>query len=138
MRSLAAVLLIACFAALSMLHVYWIFRPVGAGFIPTREGKAAIKPGPLVTAVVAFLLSCCALQVYWLDHPAYAPPAPWVLAGNTAVAAALGLRAIGDFRYCGLFKTIKGTLFASRDSRIYTPLCALIAGTLAWLILSRP
>ena len=44
--------------------------------------------------------------------------AVWALTG-----AALLLRVVGDFRYVGLCKRVRGTRFAARDTRVYTPLC---------------
>jgi hypothetical protein len=66
-----------------------------------------------------------------VDAPAWlAPTGVWVL---TAVFVG---RAVGDFRTVGFFKRVRGTLFARRDSLLYSPLCvALATGLLAlsWL-----
>ncbi len=45
------------------------------------------------------------------------------------------IRAIGDFRYCGFFKSKKDGLFAHWDSRLYSPLCLGLAVALGVLIL---
>lgn len=37
------------------------------------------------------------------------------------------LRSIGDFRYVGLTKKVKGTVFARLDTLYFAPLCLLIA-----------
>ena len=44
----------------------------------------------------------------------------WIIAGIFI------LRAIGDFRYVGFFKSVKQSAFARADSRYYSPLCLLI------------
>ncbi|MDT0606272.1 DUF3995 domain-containing protein [Croceitalea rosinachiae] len=36
------------------------------------------------------------------------------------------IRAIGDFKYVGFFKQIKGTAFANLDTTFYSPLCLII------------
>jgi hypothetical protein len=44
-------------------------------------------------------------------------------------------RAIGDFKYLGLFKRVRGSRFATLDTFVYSPLCLLLAAgiaTLAW------
>jgi hypothetical protein len=46
------------------------------------------------------------------------------------VALAFGLRAVGDFRFVGFFKRVRGSVFARRDTWLYSPLCVLI-GVLA-------
>ncbi|MEL6844116.1 MAG: DUF3995 domain-containing protein, partial [Bacteroidota bacterium] len=58
----------------------------------------------------------------------------WAQWGLIAITGIFALRAIGEFKYVGLFKRIKGTAFAKNDSRIYTPLCLLIS-TLSILLL---
>ena len=71
-------------------------------------------------ALVAFNAGCCP------------PSAP--RAGRAGAALALGLlvRAIGDFGYVGFFKRKGGNPFARLDTRVYSPLCLLLAaGTLA-------
>ena len=50
----------------------------------------------------------------WLDYVI------WVF------AAGFALRAIGEFKYVGFFKSVKGPGFAWYDTRIYSPLCVLL------------
>ena len=44
-------------------------------------------------------------------------------------ALALGLlaRAIGEFKYVGFFKRIRGSRFATLDSFVFSPICLLLA-----------
>jgi len=51
----------------------------------------------------------------------YAPYAGWALAVMFAV------RAIGDFKRVGFFKKIEGTVFATLDSRVYSPLYLVLS-----------
>ena len=44
-----------------------------------------------------------------------------------ALAAGLLARSIGDFRYLGFFKRVRGSRFATLDSWVYSPICALLA-----------
>jgi hypothetical protein len=46
------------------------------------------------------------------------------------------LRAIGDFKYIGFFKQVKGTGFASLDTLFFSPLCLFIA-LAGFLLVSR-
>jgi hypothetical protein len=43
------------------------------------------------------------------------------------LALGLLLRAVGEFRYVGLFKRVRGTKFAVLDTYVYSPLCLLLA-----------
>jgi len=47
--------------------------------------------------------------------------------GVWGIALAFAARAIGERRYLGFFKRVRGTQFAQRDTRFYSPLCVLIA-----------
>jgi hypothetical protein len=60
------------------------------------------------------------------------PPALYV-AGVWAVALTLLARAVGDGRYVGAFKRVRGTRFATLDDWVYTPLCAALALGVLWL-----
>ena len=37
------------------------------------------------------------------------------------------LQAIGEFKYIGYFKSVKGTNFGKLDTKFFSPLCLLIA-----------
>lgn len=129
---------LATFTALGLLHVYWALgrTRVSAAVVPTRtDGTAVMKPGPFASLVVALLLFAAALLLAerggW--GPGVVPPF-WRTAGTAGVALAMLLRGIGDLRYVGLFRRVRGTAFARMDARYYTPLVlalAVIAGVVA-------
>jgi hypothetical protein len=125
------------FCVLSLLHVAWAIglRVGHAAAIPGREdGTPAFRPGPASTFAVAGLLFVAALLVTqrvglgrgWIPT-ALVVPGCWVL------AAALVLRAVGEFRYVGFFKRVRATAFARMDGRYYSPL-ALLLGVGAALV----
>jgi hypothetical protein len=122
----------AVLAALALMHVYWAAGGrVGAdAVVPTRAagGAPLFRPGPGATLAVAFALGAAAGLV--LGRPGLAPrigPAALYRWGPWALGAAFALRTIGEFRYVGLFKRERGTVFATRDTYVYTPLCAALA-----------
>ena len=47
--------------------------------------------------------------------------------GSIVCALVFLLRAIGDFKYVGIFKTIKHSTFAQNDSKWYSPLCLFLS-----------
>jgi hypothetical protein len=51
-----------------------------------------------------------------------------------ALALLFLARAIGDFRLVGFFKRLRGTRFASLDTRYYSPLCLGLALGVLWLL----
>ena len=130
MQRILAAGLIAIFGALSALHVFWAAggRAGGGVAIPRQGGEALFAPSPLATLAVAVALAAAAATV--------AAAAGWfgvrgpTRAGRvlTAVLAVIFLlRAIGDFRYVGLFKSLGDDPFRSWDSWLFSPLCLAIA-----------
>jgi hypothetical protein len=135
--NILALALFLAFAALSALHVYW-----GSGgrwgaraSAPQKEnGSAAFAPSPMSCFAVAL-----ALMGFAYACLAFAGLAPGPLGATASrfaivgIAAVFALRVVGDFRYFGIFKRVKGTPFARMDSRCYTPLCSALAAAAAWL-----
>ena len=116
--------------SLSMLHVSWAIRrsSASAAVVPFHAGKPLFTPTPPTTLLVALALLICALLVLGLVGIVRFGLPDWPFRiGVWGVAAAFLLRAIGDFRYLGLFKTVRDSAFARNDSRFYSPLCIVIA-----------
>ena len=131
---IGAVSSIALLLAIAALHAYWAAggRFAKAAAIPERDGRPVLKPRSATTLLVALCLmgaaGLIAIRARLVAAPAVghlAYPATW------ALAALFALRAIGDFRYVGFFKRIRGTRFARLDTTIYSPLCGLLAFLIA-------
>ena len=122
----------AVFTLLGALHVYWaLANKAAVAALPTHpDGTLTFQPGRGLTLVVAAgLLGFAFLSAASTGFAAGWLPAGYVRAGNWAVTGVLLLRGVGDFRFVGLSKRIKGTAFARNDTRYYTPLCLLLALT---------
>jgi hypothetical protein len=136
--------LAAVFAAIAAVHVYWAARGASAasvdaatvgGAVPVRaDGTPLFTPGPLATLAVAVLLAAAAVVVLGRAG-VVAPVAPAILyrAGTWVLGCVLLLRAIGDFRYVGIFRRERHSRFAAMDTVLYTPLCALLAAGVFYL-----
>lgn len=131
MHIIPALLLILIFTAISLLHIYWAFggRWAAQAVIPELPGgQATFKPGMVATLMVAAGLAIMALFIAaaqgWLNISFLNTSI--IRYGYITLIVIFGLRAIGDFRYVGLFKRLRTTLFARNDTRYYTPLCLLI------------
>jgi hypothetical protein len=115
---------------LGLLHVYWAAGGNWGGdvAIPQRDGKPLFAPSPAATIVVALLLFGAALVVlgrlglWGVGLPRW----PFVAGAWVLVAVFVG-RVVGDFRWFGVFKRVTGTPFATWDTRLYVPLCVLLA-----------
>ncbi len=118
------------FVVISLWHVYMAVVPdAGVSWaVPSREGKPLFRPSRAATFIVAVLLlllaaliaACAGLWHIGIPHRVLL----WL-----SYALALGLvgRAIGDFRYVGFFKRVRGSPFARMDSLVFSPLCLLLA-----------
>ena len=126
----AAVLL-----TLSGLHFYWAAggRWKLSAAVPEVRGAKPFSPGPLACAAVGTALLCAAFFVscaarLWLGEGV---PHALSRAGTAALALVLIGRAIGDLRYVGFFKRVRGTRFARLDTLVYSPLCLALGAASA-------
>jgi hypothetical protein len=131
MVATVGVLVSMVFAILSLLHLYWAAggRWGVMEAVPEVARKPAFTPGPVACIVVALLLAAAAAIVSLRAGLWQLASAPgWLaLAGTWTVAAVMALRAIGDGKLIGFSKRVRGTPFARWDSRLYSPLCLLLA-----------
>jgi hypothetical protein len=136
MKILVAVLIGTTLLALSALHVYWAAggKTPGAAVIPEVSGHRVFEPTRLTTVAVAVALACAALVVlargglFGLSFPA--APIAWACG---LVGVAFVLRAVGEFRLVGFFKSVDGTQFAAMDTWLYSPLCLVLGLGALWL-----
>ena len=92
----------------------------------SSSARAASAAG--TAAVGTALLACAAL----VANAGCCPPSAARWTRWAGAAPGLLVRAIGDFGYVGFFKRKGGNPFARLDTRVYSPLCLLLAaGTLA-------
>lgn len=125
-----AMLAAAVLFSLAALHVYW----AGGGrwgsdvTIPKRGAQPLFAPGPAATLIVAVLLLAAALVLLgrvglwgsWIPI--------WIfVAGSWTLAVVFAARVVGDLRWVGLFKQVRGTPFAWWDTWLYVPLAGLLA-----------
>ncbi len=125
-----AIVLMAVFLSLSLVHVYWLLggRAGQLVAIPERDGKPVFQPSAVATLVVALVLALCAILIAATGGLLALPLPDRVLLWLTrTLALGLLLRAIGDFRLVGFFKRIRDTRFARLDTAVYSPLCLVLA-----------
>lgn len=130
------------FALIAALHFYWATGgqwglTAAIPDLPQADGttRPAFVPGALATAVVGLIFAGVALTL--LMYSAWLPsilPAVWLRIVVGLLGVVLLLRAIGDFKYVGFTKRVKGTLFAKMDTRFYSPLCLLLGAGVFWLL----
>jgi uncharacterized membrane protein YidH (DUF202 family) len=117
------------FVALAIWHFRMAFWPIeGGGAVPSVDGKPLFSPSTSATVAVAIVLLLFALLVAATGGLFEVGVSRRLLTG-LSFALALGLlgRAIGEFKYVGFFKRVRGSRFARLDTWLYSPLCLLLA-----------
>ena len=123
-------LLITITLILSLLHFYWFFGGTRGinNTLPENDGKKLFIPSKMATFIVAFgllFLSLFSFQLYKANVFIDFEPLTYLILAYFFAFIFL-LRAIGDFKYLGFFKRIKGSPFGEYDSKYYSPLCLVI------------
>ena len=132
------VILSCIYLILSGVHFYWLFGGAWGinSVIPTnKDGKAVLNPGKIDTIVVALgLLYFSLFYLIYAEILVISLPQWLLTASSWGIPSIFILRAVGDFKYVGAFKRIKGTPFAEKDSKFFSPLC-FVMGLLGFYVL---
>jgi hypothetical protein len=119
------------FFLLSLLHFYWAFggKLWYTDVLPTNsKGLHRMDPGTTAGLIIAFgLLSFAVITVGNQGVFDKYVRRKYFHFGTLIIAIIFFLRAIGDFRFIGFFKTVKWTRFGINDTQIFSPLCLFIA-----------
>jgi hypothetical protein len=117
-------------ALLGGIHFYWALgghRGLALA-IPWDDGRLLFHPRRVPTFAIGLaLITASAILVMRIA------PVPWPPAGvlSDVMCWFLALlflgRAVGDFRYVGLFKRLKASSFARLDTFVYVPLCLFLS-----------
>jgi len=124
------------FGFLAALHVFWAFGGTwGAGAaVAEIDGRPRFVPSRGATLAVAGALIGAAVVVLARAELILGLVPRWVSQWAAGVLGAVFLlRALGDFRLIGFFKSVRGTRFAVRDTWLYSPLCLLLGLGAWWL-----
>jgi hypothetical protein len=118
------------FAALALWHVRMALSPSSgdSGAVPSVAGKPLFVPSARSTLAVAAVLLLFACLVAATAGVVKVGVSERILSW-LCYALALGLlaRAVGEFKYLGFFKRVRGSKFARLDTLVYSPLCLLLA-----------
>lgn len=87
-------------------------------FVPSR--KATVAVGAVLLFFAGLVAATAGIVPVGLPSTALS----WL---SYALALGLLARAIGEFKYVGFFKRVRGTKFSRLDTLVYSPLCLLLA-----------
>lgn len=126
-----SVILSGIFLVLALIHFNWV---IGGTFgfaasLPTKEnGERVLNPKKIDSAIVAIGLTTFALFYAFKSGILQYNLPEWILKyGGWIIPILFLLRAVGDFKYVGVFKKIRKTAFGKIDTKLFTPLCLTIA-----------
>ena len=125
-----SLILFDVFLFLSLLHINWALGGKW-GFevvIPTNpKGQKVLNPKKRYSLTVGLCL--LVFSLYYLlksDLLSFYVSSKTPFVAGWIISILFILRAIGDFKYIGIFKTIKETDYANLDSKYFTPMCLLM------------
>lgn len=131
-----ATVVTAVFVALALWHFAMAALPATgeSGAVPSVSGRPLFVPSAMATVAVAVILLGFAGLVAATAGLVQVDVSQKILAMFSYVLAfGLLARAVGEFRYVGLFKRVRGSRFARLDTLIYSPLCLLLAAGVAFV-----
>lgn len=139
MQEVLACLVSGVLFLIGCVHLYWLFGGRGGFAIAVPTGsdtnKPLFKPRKQGIAAVILLFWAAAALLLMLAEVIPTVGPTWLprFTGWT-LAVVLLLRAVGEFRAIGFFKSNRATPFAKMDTRIYSPLCLALSAMTFWMI----
>ena len=128
---MAVITITIIFSLISLLHLYWALggKLWYEEVLPTNSmGTKILNPTAIETLIVAIGLLLMALVVVgtqglfdqYLNRK-------YFQYGTLLISLIFLLRAIGDFKFVGFFKTVTETRFGVNDTFFFSPLCLFIS-----------
>ena len=125
-----SILLSIILIGLGLIHFNWA---IGGKFgmvesLPTKEsGERVLNPKKIDSAIVGIGLTAFGI-FYILKSGLIEYNLPeWIIKyGSWIIPIVFLLRAIGEFKYIGFFKSVKKTDFGKLDTKLFSPLCLII------------
>jgi hypothetical protein len=129
------------FVALAVWHFRMALVPSSgeSSGVPTVGGKPLFVPTARATVAVGValvLFACLVAATGGLVHVGI----PMHVLSWLCYALALGLfaRAVGEFKYVGFFKRVRGSRFARLDTLVYSPMCVALGVGVALVARQHP
>jgi len=113
-----------------MIHFYWACGGrygFDASLPADKSEKKLFIPGFLESSMVG--VGLLVFGLFYMMKAGYQPfQMPEVVFKYVGwiIPSIFIIRAIGDFKYVGLFKRIKSTTFAKMDTNFFSPLCVFL------------
>jgi hypothetical protein len=141
LTAMLAIVISATFGGLGLWHFAMALAPFPreSTAVPYVNGRPLFLPSATATAAVGVGLFLCALLIVsTAGVVAMGLPSRVLSALCAALALGLLLRAVGDFRYVGFFKSVRGSSFATMDTWCYSPTCLALSIGVAYVATHQP
>ena len=125
-----SILLSLILIVLGMIHLNWV---IGGKFgyvesLPTKEnGERVLNPKKIDSAIIG--IGLIAFGIFYMIESGlieYNLP-EWIIKyGSWIIPIIFLLRAVGEFKYVGFFKSVRKTEFGKLDTKLFSPLCLTI------------
>jgi hypothetical protein len=141
LTAVLAIIVSGVFGGLGLWHFAMVRSPLPreSAAVPYVNGRPLFVPSVTATTAVGVVLLLCALLVVsTAGIVAIGLSARVLSALSAALALGLLLRAMGDFRYVGFFKSVRGSRFAWMDTWCYSPGCFALSVAVAYVALHSP
>jgi len=124
-------ILFLIFIILGLIHFNWVIGSewgLNQALPTTEKGERLFTPGKIDSAIVG--LGLTTFGVFYLLQTGFVnfeiplwieKYVKWI------IPTIFFLRAFGDFKYLGFFKTIKDTEFGKADTKFFSPLCLILS-----------
>ncbi len=122
-----AILLSIVLIILAILHFFWALfgiKDPEAVLPASKESKTVKAPGKLKAVAVGIIL--LGFAFVFINKVTFYVDFPWLRYISIGIGIVFIVRALGDFKYVGFFKTAKNSKFSALDTRYYSPLCLLM------------
>ncbi|SNZ00263.1 DUF3995 domain-containing protein [Flagellimonas pacifica] len=122
-----AILISIILIILAILHFFWALFGIKnpETVVPTEIGSNHVKTPNKIMAVLVGLILLGFAFVFInriIDYVDF----EWLQYVSIGIGIIFIIRAFGDFKYVGFFKTAKNSKFSALDTRYYSPLCLLM------------
>lgn len=125
-----SILLSLILIGLGMIHFNWV---IGGKFgftesLPTKEnGERVLNPKKIDSAIVGIGLTVFGIFYIFKSGLIEFNLPEWIMKFVSWIIPLIFLlRAIGEFKYVGFFKSVKKTDFGKLDTKFFSPLCFII------------
>jgi len=139
--NIISILNAAIFVIIATFHFYWLLGGKWGLNNTLPQFQNSTKPIKIPSSFLTFIVACIFFSIGLFYLSILLLNLNHILTNFVKIiiillSLVLLLRSIGEFKYIGLFKKIKNTDFAKKDTQYYTPLCMYLSLSTIYIYLN--